>query len=404
MTQHKNHVVGYSILIILISMGTRQTFGLYLQPITDELDIGRELFSLAIALQSIIGGLPFAGVLADHYGSRWVAIGGGLLFAVSMYLMSIVTHWTGLMFGFGLLSGISLSCVSYVVVLGAVAQVVPPERRSRTFGFITAAGSVGMFIVVPVAQRILNTFGWRTTLAILAGFAGLIALLAVGYPTRKQPVAGGESTDKPSDSLTQVLVQASRHSGYWLLTIGFFVCGFHVSFVASHLPAYLTDNGLSGTAGATALSLVGLFNLFGSTLFGYLGDHYRKKYLLSGLYLGRSFVISLFLLFPLTETTAMIFGAAIGFLWLATVPLTSGTVAQIFGPRYLSTLYGIVFFSHQIGSFLGVWLGGRIYDATGMYTPVWVIAIILGVLACIVHLPIVDRPVYPLRTTTAASR
>ena len=404
MTQHKNHVVGYSLLIILISMGTRQTFGLYLQPITDELDIGRELFSLAIALQSIIGGLPFAGVLADRYGSRWVAIGGGLLFAVSMYLMSIVTHWTGLMLGFGLLSGISLSCVSYVVVLGAVAQVVPPERRSRTFGFITAAGSVGMFIVVPVAQRILNTFGWRTTLAILAGFAGLIALLAVGYPTRKQPVAGGESTDKPSDSLTQVLVQASRHSGYWLLTIGFFVCGFHVSFVASHLPAYLTDNGLSGTAGATALSLVGLFNLFGSTLFGYLGDHYRKKYLLSGLYLGRSFVISLFLLFPLTETTALIFGAAIGFLWLATVPLTSGTVAQIFGPRYLSTLYGIVFFSHQIGSFLGVWLGGRIYDATGMYTPVWVIAIILGVLACIVHLPIVDRPVYPLRTTTAASR
>ena len=404
MTQRKNHVVGYSILIILISMGTRQTFGIYLQPVTDELGIGRELFSLAIAIQSIIGGLPFAGMLSDRYGSRWVAIGGGLLFAVSMYLMSITTHWTGLMLGFGLLSGISLSCVSYVVVLGAVAQVVPPERRSRTFGFITAAGSVGMFIVVPVAQRILNTFGWRTTLAILAGFAGLIALLAVGYPTRKQLVAGGESTDKPSDSLTQVLVQASRHSGYWLLAIGFFVCGFHVSFVASHLPAYLTDNGLSGTAGATALSLVGLFNLFGSTLFGYLGDHYRKKYLLSGLYLGRSFVISLFLLFPLTETTALIFGAAIGFLWLATVPLTSGTVAQIFGPRYLSTLYGIVFFSHQIGSFLGVWLGGRIYDATGMYTPVWVIAIILGVLACIVHLPIVDRPVYPLRTTTAASR
>ena len=383
-------------------MGTRQTFGIYLQPVTDELGIGRELFSLAIALQSIIGGLPFAGVLADRYGSRWVAIGGGLLFAVSMYLMSIVTHWTGLMLGFGLLSGVSLSCVSYVVVLGAVVQVVPPERRSRTFGFITAAGSVGMFIVVPVAQHILNTFGWRTTFAIFAGFAGLIALLAVGYPTRKQQIAGSELTAEPSDSLTQVLVKASQHSGYWLLTIGFFVCGFHVSFVASHLPAYLTDNGLSGTAGATALSLVGLFNLFGSTLFGYLGDHYRKKYLLSGLYLGRSFIISLFLLFPVTETTAMIFGAAIGFLWLATVPLTSGTVAQIFGPRYLSTLYGIVFFSHQVGSFLGVWLGGRIYDATGMYTPVWIIAIILGVLACIVHLPIADRPVYPLRTTGAA--
>ncbi len=404
MAQRENHVVGYSILIILISMGTRQTFGIYLQPVTDELGIGRELFSLAIAIQSIIGGLPFAGILSDRYGSRWVAIGGGLLFAVSMYLMSITMHWTSLMLGFGLLSGVSLSCVSYVVVLGAVVQVVPPERRSRTFGFITAAGSVGMFIVVPAAQHILNAFGWRTTFAIFAGFVGLIALLAVGYPTRKQQVAGSESTAESSDSLTQVLAKASHHSGYWLLTIGFFVCGFHVSYVASHLPAYLTDNGLSGTAGATALSLVGLFNLFGSTLFGYLGDHYRKKYLLSALYFGRSIIISLFLIFPVTETTAMIFGAAIGFLWLATVPLTSGTVAQIFGPRYLATLYGIVFFSHQVGSFLGVWLGGRIYDATGLYTPVWIIAIILGVMASIVHLPIADRPVYPLRGTDAAVR
>ena len=404
MPQRENYIVGYSILIILISMGTRQTFGIYLQPVTDELGIGRELFSLAIALQSIIGGLPFAGILSDRYGSRWVAIGGGLLFTVSMYLMSIATHWTSLMLGFGLLSGVSLSCVSYVVVLGAVAQVVPPERRSRTFGFITAAGSIGMFIVVPVAQHFLNAHGWRTTFAMFAGFVGLIALLAVGYPTRKQQLAGIELTEEPSDSLTQVLAKASQHSGYWLLTIGFFVCGFHVSYVASHLPAYLTDNGLSGTAGATALSLVGLFNLFGSTLFGYLGDHYRKKYLLSGLYFGRSIIISLFLFFPVTETTAMIFGAAIGFLWLATVPLTSGTVAQIFGPRYLSTLYGIVFFSHQVGSFLGVWLGGRIYDATGVYTPVWIIAIILGVLASIVHLPIVDRPVYPLRATGAATR
>ena len=404
MTRRVNHVVGYSILIILISMGTRQTFGIYLQPVTDELGIGRELFSLAIAIQSIIGGLPFAGILSDRYGSRWVAIGGGLLFAVSMYLMSITTHWGSLMLGFGLLSGVSLSCVSYVVVLGAVAQVVPPERRSRTFGFITAAGSIGMFIVVPAAQHILNAFGWRTTFAIFAGFVGLIALLAVGYPTRKQQFAGSELTEESSDSLTQVLAKASQHSGYWLLTIGFFVCGFHVSYVASHLPAYLTDNGLSGTAGATALSLVGLFNLFGSTLFGYLGDHYRKKYLLSGLYFGRSIIISLFLIFPVTETTAMIFGAAIGFLWLATVPLTSGTVAQIFGPRYLATLYGIVFFSHQVGSFLGVWLGGRIYDATGVYTPVWIIAIILGVMASIVHLPIADRPVYPLRATGAVTR
>ena len=194
MARRENYIVGYSILIILISMGTRQTFGIYLQPVTDELGIGRELFSLALAIQSIIGGLPLAGILSDRYGSRWVAIGGGLLFAVSMYLMSITTHWTSLMLGFGLLSGVSLSSVSYVVVLGAVAQVVPPERRSRTFGFITAAGSIGMFIVVPVAQHILNAYGWRTTFAIFAGFVGLIALLAAGYPTRKQQVTGSEST------------------------------------------------------------------------------------------------------------------------------------------------------------------------------------------------------------------
>ena len=203
MARRENYIVGYSIFIILISMGTRQTFGIYLQPVTDELGIGRELFSLAIAIQSIIGGLPLAGMLSDRYGSRWVAIGGGLLFAVSMYLVSITTHWIGLMLGFGLLSGVSLSCVSYVVVLGAVAQVVPPERRSRTFGFITAAGSIGMFIVVPAAQHFLNAHGWRTTFTIFAGFVGLIALLAVGYPTRQQQVVGSESAEESSDSLTQ---------------------------------------------------------------------------------------------------------------------------------------------------------------------------------------------------------
>ena len=190
MPRRENYIVGYSILIILISMGTRQTFGIYLQPVTDELSVGRELFSLAIAIQSIIGGLPFAGILSDRYGSRWVAIGGGLLFAASMYLMSITAHWTSLMLGFGLLSGASLSCVSYVVVLGAVAQVVPPERRSRTFGFITAAGSIGMFIVVPVAQYLLNAFGWRTTFAIFAGFVGLIALTSSGISNSKATACG----------------------------------------------------------------------------------------------------------------------------------------------------------------------------------------------------------------------
>ena len=374
---------------VAIAMGARQSFGLLLQPISDALSTGRETFSLGIAVQNILFGLPLAGMLADRIGSRYVVVAGALLYAGGFAVMALASSPGALYLGLGGMLGFALSATSYVVILGAVAQVVPPEKRATAFGIVTAAGSFGTFAVVPVVQWLLSTVGWEQTLLYGAFVVGGIALCALGLPNR--PPATSESTAGLEVGLQQVLRQAGTHSGYLLLNAGFFVCGFHVAFIAAHLPSFLADQGLPTSVAATALALIGLFNMAGSYLFGRLGDRYRKKYLLSFLYFARAVVISGFLIVPVTSTTALIFAAVIGFLWLATVPLTSGTVAQIFGPRHLSSLYGIVFLSHQVGSFLGVWLGGRIYDETGSYAPVWIGAIVLGVLAAIVHLPIRDR-------------
>jgi predicted MFS family arabinose efflux permease len=295
--------------------------------------------------------------------------------------------------------GIAIGCTSYVVVLGAVARAVSPDKRSSTFGIITAAGSFGMFAVVPGVQWLIASVGWQTSFATLAAFVGITAILAIGYPAKTAVSADQSSSEEEiSRSLTSVLNRARRHSGYLLLTAGFLVCGFHVAFIATHLPAFLADKSVSKMGAATSLAMIGLFNIFGSYLFGFLGDRLRKKYLLSFLYISRAIVITLFLVMPISNFSAIAFGCAIGFLWLATVPLTSGIVAQIFGARYLSTLYGIVFFSHQIGSFLGVWLGGRVYDMVNSYDMVWVLAILLGVTAAILHLPIADQPVKIVRT------
>jgi len=388
-------VIACGALMVFISMGTRQSLGLFLQPITSDLGLGRETFSLAIAWQNLLFGLPLIGILADRYGSRKIAFGGGLLYAASFLLMSATASPAGLYLNLGLLAGTAIGCTSYVVVLGAAARAIPPEKRSSMFGIITALGSFGMFAVVPGAQWMLGSAGWQASFAVLAAFVGLTAVLALGFPGR-DPVSNDNPSQPEAEKaqpLNLVLNCARRHSGYVLLTAGFFVCGFHVAFIATHLPAFLSDNGVSNPAAATALAMIGLFNIFGSYLFGQLGDRLRKKYLLSFLYLARAVVIALFLVLPITNVSAVLFGCAIGFLWLATVPLTSGVVAQIFGARYLSTLYGIVFFSHQIGSFLGVWLGGRIYDTVNSYDTVWILAILLGVAAAVIHLPITDQSV-----------
>lgn len=387
-------------LAVMVSTGIRQSFGLFLQPISDALGGGREAFSLAIAISNLIYGLPLVGIIADRTGSRWVLVAGGVLYSAGLLVLSQVVSAAGLQLSLGLMIGLALSATTYVVVLGAVAQMVPPGRQSSTFGIITATGSSGMFVLPPLAQFLIDSYGWQSALLVLAGVSLLIVLLAFGMPNKPGRNAGGETAVPPEEPFIDILKKAKGHVGYLLITTGFFVCGFHVAFIATHLPAFLTDHGLPTLVGAGALSLVGAFNMVGSFSFGWLGDKLRKKYLLSIIYFGRAVVIAIFLLLPITQTSAFVFGGAIGFLWLATVPLTSGTVSQIFGARYLSTLYGLVFLSHQIGAFLGVWLGGRLYDATGSYDLVWYIAIGLGIFAALIHLPITDDRVTAVQPAT----
>lgn len=373
--------------MVFLTMGTRQSIGLFLKPVTEELGSDRESFALALAAHNLILGLPLAAIAADRLGPRRVVAGAGLLMGAGLVLAARAD--TMLVFGFSLalLFGVAVSGASFVVVIGAVGKAVPARRQSFGFGFVTAGASVGMFAVVPIAQLLIDGLGWRgamTTLGIVAfvliGAAAL--LLPTDDPHHELGVHGGHS------SLVDAVGRAFRNRSYVLLTTGFFVCGFHVAFIATHLPAYLTDEGLSDRTAAIALSLIGLFNIAGSLTAGWLGDRYRRRTLLSLLYLLRAIVMIAFLLTPLTSASAIVFGAVMGLLWLSTVPLTSGLVAAIFGPRYLSTLFGIVFLSHQVGAFLGVWLGGRVYDSSGSYEPVWVVAVVLGVAAAIIHLPI----------------
>ncbi|HET8727192.1 MAG TPA: MFS transporter [Alphaproteobacteria bacterium] len=378
-------------VIVTLAMGIRQSFGIFLRPISMDLEIGRQVFGFAIALQNLFFGMaqPVVGAIADRYGAGRVIAVGAVLYAAGLVLTTFSADPLTLNVTFGVLIGLALSGTTYVVVLGAVGRAVPREKRSVAFGLTTAAGSFGMFAVVPGAQALLTGFGWHGAFALMAIMVSMIAILGIGLAGK--PANAADSG--PDQTWGQALAEAGRHSGYWLLNAGFFVCGFQLAFVGTHLPAFLRDNGISPSVGANALALIGLFNIAGSYLFGMLGGRYRKKYLLSGLYFARAAVIALFLLLPLTPATALLFGAGIGFLWLATVPLTSGLVGQVFGVRYLSMLYGIVFMSHQVGSFFGAWLGGVDYDLTGSYSTVWLISIVLGVLAGILHWPIADRPV-----------
>ena len=374
--------------IVFLAMGVRQSFGLFLAPVSDGLGTGRATFSVAMAIQNIMLGLPLAGILADRLGSRRVAAVGGLVYAAAMVVVARWTSTTGLFVGLGLTAGLALSATSYVVVLGAVGRVVPPHRRASAFGIITAFGSLGMFAMIPVSQGLISAFGWSDAFLGLAVITGLISLLALRLPTSEIRNSPQAEVEEP---FIEVLRRARTNRSYLLLVAGFFVCGFHVSFISTHLPAYLSDGGISTGSVTAALALIGLMNIVGSSTFGLLGDRYRKRTLLSVLYFSRAVLFVLFLTVPLTNTSAVAFGAIMGFLWLGTVPLTSGTVATLFGVRYLATLYGVVFLSHQVGAFLGVWLGGVVYDSTGSYDTVWIIAIVLGVTSALIHLPIDDR-------------
>jgi len=392
-------VLGSSSLMILLSMGMRQGMGLFLEPITSALGVDRETFSLAIAWQNLILALPLFGVLADVMGFRRVALLGGVVYGGGLWLASQSETAWGLYMNLGGIVGVGIGLSGMIVVMGAVGQVAPPERRSTAFGIVTVAFSIGMFTMIPLLQFWIEKYGWSGALEVAGGVVLAISLLALGLPDKTSyEKNNSQSKSDPELSLGKTLNGARTHSGYLLLNLGFFVCGFHVAFIGTHLPAFLQGEGVSASAASWALAMIGLFNIFGSLVFGRLGDSLSKKSLLSLLYALRTVVISLFLAIPLSDLTAIAFGAAIGFLWLATVPLTSGIVAQVFGTRYLTTLWAIVFFSHQLGAFLGVWLGGRVYDSTGSYTTVWLAAIVLGLIAAVVHLPIREQPWQPSLT------
>jgi predicted MFS family arabinose efflux permease len=387
------------VAIVAISMGARQTFGIFLGPIAGDLSVTREVFGLAIAIQNLMWGIaqPFTGAIADKFGAGRVIVVGGFAYVAGLLLATVSTDPAGLYLSLGVLIGLGLSGTTFSVVLGAVGRVVAEEKRSMALGLATAGGSLGMFAFVPAGQMVLSSFGWIFAFAMLAVTASLMPVLAAGLagsPERRQPV---QPSSAPDPSLGTALVQAGQHNGYWLLNAGFLVCGFQLAFIATYLPSFLADQRTSPMTAALALALIGFFNIVGTYLWGVFGGRYRKKYLLSVLYLARSAVIALFLALPISDFSVLAFGAVMGLLWLGTVPLTSGLVVQIFGPRYLGTLFGIVFLSHQIGSFLGAWLGGYVYDATGSYDIVWLAGIALGIAATLLHWPIADTPTIGVR-------
>jgi MFS family permease len=385
-------------LILTLSLGVRHTFGLFLQPMTVDHGWGRETFAVAIALQNLVWGFaqPFAGMIADRHGAGRVLISGVALYVLGLVLMSQAA--TGLAFSLstGLLIGLGLAGTTFGVVYGVIGRAYPPERRSQALGLAGAAGSFGMFALLPFAQTLLAGLGWLSALLILAAAAALMGPLSAALVEERRAIAAG-----PQQSLVEALREAAAHRGFWLLCWGFFVCGFQVVFIAAHLPAHLADLKFGPEAGMMALALIGLFNILGTYGAGWLGGRYTKKYLLSGIYLLRGAAIIAFLTLPITTGSVYVFAAVMGVLWLSTVPLTNGVVSQIFGVKYLATLFGFVFLFHQVGSFLGVWLGGYLYDLTGSYQVVWIISIGLSAVAALLNWPIDDRPVARLREAAA---
>ncbi|MBV9892318.1 MAG: MFS transporter [Rhizobacter sp.] len=377
-------------VIVTLSMGIRHGFGLWLQPITGERGWSRETFALALAVQNLAWGLagPLAGGLSDRFGAFRVLVVGSVLYSLGLVTMALATGGAAFLGGTGVVIGMAQAATTYAVVYGVIGRNVVPERRSWAMGITAAAGSFGQFLMVPVEGGLIGAVGWQDALFVCAVLALVIVPLAFGL---REPLHAPAGTHQ--QRMGAALREAFGDRSFQLLTAGYFVCGFQVVFIGVHMPSYLKDHGLQPHVATTALALIGLFNVFGTYLAGMLGGHMAKKYLLSTIYALRSLAIVVFLVSPLTPWSVYAFAAVIGFLWLSTVPLTNGIVAEIFGVRYLSMLGGFVFLSHQVGSFLGVWLGGRLYDATGSYEVVWWIAVALGMFAALVNLPIRERAI-----------
>ncbi len=389
--------------IVTLSMGIRHGFGLWLQPITTAQGWSRETFSFALAIQNLSWGLfgIFAGMAADRFGAFRVLLAGAVLYVGGLAGMALSTSSITFALTTGVLIGAAQAGTTYAVIYGVIGRQIPAEKRSWAMGVAAAAGSFGQFLMVPVEGWLISSFGWQEALLILAAAVLLIVPLALGL---REPGFASGTAPVREQSIMSALREAFRYRSFQLLMAGYFVCGFQVVFIGVHMPSYLKDNGLSPQVASYALALIGLFNVFGTYAAGALGQHWPKRHILAFIYLARAVAIAVFLVVPLSPTSVYVFSGVMGLLWLSTIPPTNAVVAQIFGVAHLSMLGGFVFFSHQIGSFLGVWLGGVLYDRTGSYDIVWYIAIALGVFAALINLPVRESPIAraPQRVGVAA--
>ena len=392
-------IIGFGCLIALMSFGPRSALGFFLTPMSVENHWGRDVFAFALALQNLLWGVgqPLAGIIADRFGSARVLCFGMVTYAAGLALMSQASSAAALDLSAGALIGFGLSGTSFMIVLAAFGKLLPPEWLSRAFGLGTAAGSFGQFLCSPITVVLMDTVGWQQTLVIFA--VTMVAVMPLSAALRT-PAAHGAGEAAPQ-SLRQALGEAFAHRSYVLLMLGFFTCGFQLAFITVHMPAYLVDRGLSATVGGWTIATIGLFNIVGSITSGWLGDRMPKRYLLSFIYFVRAAAIFVFISVPITAFTCIAFGAAMGLLWLSTVPPTNGIIAVLFGTRWLATLSGFAFFSHQVGGFLGVWLGGIVFERTGSYDLVWWLAILFGVLSALINMPIVEKPVTRLAAVPA---
>jgi MFS family permease len=379
-------------LVLTIALGVRHGFGFWLQPISQTHGWTRETYSLAMALQNLMWGAfgPFAGMAADRFGTARVVLGGAILYMAGLVWMATVAHPTAFVIGSGVLIGAALACTAFGAISGIIGRVAPEAKRSWAFGISSAAGSFGQFVMMPVEQHLISAAGWQNAFFVLAAMV-MVIVVPMSFGLREPPAATAAG---PQQSIWQATREAFAYRPFLLLLAGYFVCGFQVVFIGVHMPAYLKDKGIMDpNVAVMALALIGLFNIFGSYYAGKLGGSLPKRYLLASIYLTRAVVIALFLLAPLTPWSVYVFACAMGLLWLSTVPLTNGVIAGIFGVKYLSMLSGFVFFSHQVGSFLGVWLGGYLFTRQGNYDTVWMITIALGVFAALINLPINEKAI-----------
>jgi len=389
-------------VISLVSFGPRSSLGFFLTPLSQANHWGRDVFALAVALQNLLWGIgqPFAGAIADRFGAIRVLMVGALFYAAGLLMMAHATTPAMLDLSAGMLIGFGLSGCSFNLVLGVFGKLLPESWRSLAFGAGTAAGSLGQFMYSPIGVALMDVYGWQSALAIFAGLALLIVPLALALSAPRS-TSPARAAALPSQSFRQAIAEAFGHRSYVLLVLGFFTCGFQLAFVTVHLPSYLLDRGLSAEVGGWTLATIGLFNIVGSLASGYLGTRVPKRYILSLIYFTRALAIVVFISLPPSTMSTLVFGAVTGLLWLSTVPPTSSLVALMFGTRWLAMLFGFAFFSHQVGGFLGAWLGGWVFDAYGSYAPVWWLSIFFGMMSAIINLPIVEKPVERLSPAAA---